>query len=114
MSVLPNPLQHLLRENNGWRTWRPWRNSQYRRQDNYKLTFADDIDGLARQEQELAKLVNHTEKACAAHGMKINAEKTQLMAIKTNGISTDITIGNKKLEIVRSFKYLGAIVSDEG
>ena len=35
----PHSLQRLLRENNGWRTWRPWRNSQYRRQDNYKLTF---------------------------------------------------------------------------
>ena len=30
------------------------------------------------------------------------------------GISTDITIDNKKLETVRSFKYLGAIVLDEG
>ena len=39
MSVIPHLLQHLLTENNGWRTWRPWRNSQYRRQDNYKLTF---------------------------------------------------------------------------
>ena len=36
------------------------------------------------------------------------------MTNNTNGISTDITIDNKKLENVRSFKYLGAIVSDEG
>ena len=46
--------------------------------------------------------------------MQISAEKTQLMTNNTNGISTDITIDNKKLETVRSFKYLGAIVSDEG
>ena len=32
----------------------------------------------------------------------------------TNGISTDITTDNKKLETVRGFKYLGAIVLDEG
>ena len=32
----------------------------------------------------------------------------------TNSISTDIAIDNKKLETVRSFKYLGAIISDEG
>ena len=37
-----------------------------------------------------------------------------MMANKTNSISTDITIDNKKLETVRSFKYLRAIVSDEG
>ena len=36
------------------------------------------------------------------------------MTNNTKGISTDITIDNKKLETVRSFKYLGAIVSDEG
>ena len=78
------------------------------------LRFVDDIDGLAGQEQELVKLVNHTEEASAAYGMQISAEKTQLMTNNTNGISTDITIDNKKLETVRSFKYLGAIVSDEG
>ena len=44
--------------------------------------------------------------------MQINAEKTQLMTNNTNGISTDITIDNKKLETIRSFKYLGDIVSD--
>ena len=45
--------------------------------------------------------------------MQISAEETQLMT-NTNGICTDITIDNKKLETVRSFKYQGALVSDEG
>ena len=36
------------------------------------------------------------------------------MTSNTNGISTDIAIDNKKLETVSSFKYQGAIVSDEG
>ena len=78
------------------------------------LRFADDIDGLAGQEQKLVKLVNRLEEASTAYGIQIRAEKTQLMTNNTNGISTDITIYNKKLETVRSFKYLGAIVSDEG
>ena len=78
------------------------------------LCFADDIDGLAGREQELGKLVNHLEEAPTAYGMKISAKKTQLMTNNTNGISTDITIDKKKLENVHSFKYLGAIVSDEG
>ena len=46
--------------------------------------------------------------------MQISAEKTQLMTNDTNGISTDIIIDNKKLETVRSFKYLGAVIWDEG
>ena len=78
------------------------------------LRFADDIDGLAGQEQELVKLVNNLEETSTAYGMQISAEKTQLMTNNTSGMSTDITIDNKKLETVRSFKYLGAIVSGEG
>ena len=78
------------------------------------LHFADDIDDLAGQKQELVKLVNHLEEASTAYGVQISAEKTQLMTTNTNGISTDITIDNKKLETIRSFKYLGATVLDEG
>ena len=37
-----------------------------------------------------------------------------MMTNNTNDISADITVDNKKLETVRSFKYLGAIVSAEG
>ena len=36
------------------------------------LHFADDIDGLAGQEQELVKLVNHLEEASTAYGMQIS------------------------------------------
>ena len=48
--------------------------------------------------------------------MQISTEKTKLMTNNTNSIRTDITIDNKKLETVRSCKYLGTIdlVSDEG
>ena len=78
------------------------------------LRFADDIDGIDGQEQELVKLVAHLEEAPTAYGMQISAEKTQLMTNNMNGINTDITIDNKELETVHSFKYLGAILLDEG
>ena len=58
--------------------------------------------------------MNHLEEASTAHSMQMSAEKTRLMTNDTNGISTDITIDNEKMETVHSFKYLGAIVSDEG
>ena len=61
-----------------------------------KEHFADDTDGLAGQEQELVKVVNHLEEASTAYGMQISAEKTQPMTNNTNSISTDITIDNKK------------------
>ena len=46
--------------------------------------------------------------------MQISEEKTKLMTNNTNGISTDIRISDVKLDCVDSFKYLGAIVADEG
>ena len=77
------------------------------------LRFADDIDGLAGKEEELTKFVDNLDKASTTYGMEISAEKTKLMT-NTKSISTDIRIGGKKLEVVNKFKYLGAIVTDEG
>ena len=71
------------------------------------LRFATNIDCLAGQEQELVNLVNHLEESSTTYDMQISGEKTQLMTNKADGISTNITIDNKKLETVRSFKYLG-------
>ena len=78
------------------------------------LCFADDIDGLAGTETELANLVERLDKTSAAYGMQISAEKTKLMTNNINGISSTIMVSGKKLETVQSFKYLGAIVTDEG
>ena len=43
------------------------------------LRFADDIDGLAGEEEELANLAERLDKASTAYGMEISAEKTKLM-----------------------------------
>ena len=78
------------------------------------LRFADDIDGLAGKETELVDLVERLDKTSVAYGMQISAEKTKLMTNSTNAINTAIKISGEKLETVTSFKYLGAIVTDEG
>ena len=46
--------------------------------------------------------------------MEINAEKTKQMTCSANGIQREIKVKGQKLGTVKSFKYLGAIVSDEG
>ena len=43
------------------------------------LRFADDIDVLAGEEEEMANLVECLNKASTAYGMDISAEKTKLM-----------------------------------
>ena len=78
------------------------------------LRFADDIDGLAGKEEELASLVDRLDKTSAAFGMEISAEKTKLMTNNANGISIDIRINGEKLDEVDSFKDLGAVITDHG
>ena len=78
------------------------------------LRFAVDIDGLAGEEEELANLVEHLDKAFTAYGMVVSAEKTKLMTNNTNGINTEIKVNGQKLGTVTSFKYLGSVITDEG
>ena len=46
--------------------------------------------------------------------MKISAEKAKLMTNNANDISIDIKINSEKLDEVDSFKYVGAVVTDQG
>ena len=74
------------------------------------LRFADDIDGLAGEE-ELANLVERLDKASTAYGMEISAEKTKLVKNNTSGINTEIKVNGQKLVTVTSFKYLGSVIA---
>ena len=51
------------------------------------LRFADDVDGVAGDEEELANLVERLDQASTAYGMEISAEKTKLMTDNTSGIN---------------------------
>ena len=82
--------------------------------NNHNLRFADDTDGLAGEEKELAKLVERLDKTSTAYGMEISAEKTKLMTNNTSGINTESKVNGQKLEIVTSFKNLGSVITDEG
>ena len=76
------------------------------------IRFADDIDGFAGEEEELANLVECLDEASTAYGMEISAEKTKLMINNTSGINTEIKVNSQKLERVTSFKYLGSVITE--
>ena len=78
------------------------------------LRFADDIDALAEEEQELEALVESLDKTCTRYKLEVSAEKTKLMTNSANGIQREIKVKRQKLGTVTSFKYLGAVVSDDG
>ena len=78
------------------------------------LRFADDNDGLKGKEKGLAALVDHLDKTSSAFSMEISAEKSKMMTNNIDGISIDIRVNGRKLNKVNSFKYMGAVVIDQG
>ena len=46
--------------------------------------------------------------------LEISAEKTKLMTNNTQGISTEVKVNGHRLETVKSFRYLGSNITDEG
>ena len=65
--------------------------------------FTDDIDGLAGEGEELAKLVKRLDKASPASGMEISAEKTKLL---TNNTSASTHNRAAKKNMSRGHKVL--------
>ena len=59
------------------------------------LQFADDIDALAEEEQELEALVESLDKTCTRYKMEISAEKTKLMTNSANGIQRERDKGKR-------------------
>ena len=59
------------------------------------LRFADDIDGLAGREEELADLVERL-------------DKTKLMTNNTNGFSTDIRVNCDKTRLRQQVQISGS------
>ena len=92
MSTFTQPLQHISGKDHDRRLRRSRRHCQHYRQKITNLRFADDIDGLAEEEEELAKLVERLDKAPTAYGMEISAENTRLVTNNTSGINTKIDI----------------------
>ena len=65
------------------------------------LRFADDINGLAGEDEDQAKLAERLDKASTAYGMEISADRSKLTTNNTSGINTEIKINGQKLETKR-------------
>ena len=76
MSSVTQPLQYFLERTMAERLWKNMMESWHRRQKITNLRFADDIDALAQEEQELEALVKSLDKTCTRYQMEISAEKT--------------------------------------
>ena len=73
------------------------------------------MDVFTEEEQELEALVESLDKTRTRYKMEVMAAKTRLMTNSASGIQRlMIKVEQQKLGIGTSFKYVGAVVSDEG
>ena len=75
-----------------------------------EMLFADDAALVSKSENGLQDLVNRLSNACKDFGLTISIKKTNIMSQGTNS-APYITINNTQLEVVDSFKYLGATIT---
>ena len=71
------------------------------------LRFADYIDGLTEEGQELEALVEGLDKTCTRYKIEISAEIIKPMTNGANGTKREIKVKWRKLSVVKSFKDLG-------
>ena len=77
------------------------------------FSFADDIV-LNAEEEEVGVLADRLDTTTTRYKMEIGPDKTQVMTNNPNGFQREIKIKGQRLEEVENFKYLGAIISNEG
>ena len=76
--------------------------------------FADDTVVNAEEEEEAGVLVGRLDTTTTRYKMDIGPDKTKVMTNNPNGFQREIKIKSQRLEEVENFKYLGAIISNEG
>ena len=76
--------------------------------------FADDIVVNAEEEEEAGVLIDRLDRTTTRYKMEIGPDKTKVMTNNPNGFQREIKIKGQRLEEVENFKYLVAIISNEG
>ena len=70
------------------------------------LRFADDIDVIADNEDDLQRLTSDINQFSAGVGLKVNTLKTKTLIISRKETNLDIKIENEYLEQVKEFTCL--------
>src|SRR2546425_9815896 len=79
------------------------------------VRIADDQGMMAGTEMGLQRLMNKLNDTAENFGMKINIKKTKTMVVRWDGGGVvNITVDGKKIEQVKSFKYLGSVIMEDG
>ena len=76
--------------------------------------FADDIVANAEEEEEAGVQIDRLDRTTTRYKMEIGPDKTNVMTDNPHGIQREIKIKGQRLEEVENFKYLRAIICNEG
>ena len=69
---------------------------------------------MQKKEEEAGVLIDRLDKTTTRYKMEIGPDKTKVMTNNPNGFQREFKIKGQRLEEVENFKYLGAIISNEG
>ena len=75
------------------------------------LKFADDIDLLEEDRDELQANLERINEAGEAAGLQINIEKTMTMVFGQESIEKELEVGGRSIENVAEFVYLGSLLT---
>ena len=78
------------------------------------LDFADDIALIAETNESLQNMTNKLETEAGKIGLRINAVKTKIMQTGNASTVVHITTGQRPVEQVPHFTYLGSSLSNDG
>jgi Reverse transcriptase (RNA-dependent DNA polymerase) len=81
------------------------------------LAFADDIDIIGRNIRAVTEAYSKLEREANRIGLHVNEDKTKFLMVSASErtrkiVGTQLVIGDKSFEVVKEFKYLGAMVDD--
>ena len=77
---------------------------------------ADDTAMIPDTADKLQRLVEKLDVECNRVGLNINIGKTEVMGVtkREEEIKVKVVIGNQTIKQVRSFRYLGSLMSENG
>jgi len=80
------------------------------------LRFADDIDLICSNEEDLRQLTLLLDVTARKYGMEVSAEKSKILIIgkERKTLAQPIQINGDDLEMVDSFEYLGSKITADG
>ena len=112
MSTLTHPLQHNSGKDHDRCLRRSWRHCQHWRQNNYQSPFCWWHLWLNRRGRRTGKIRWASQQSL--HSLQ-NGNQCQADPVddNTSDVNKEVKVNRKKLETVRSFKYLGSVASDK-